>query len=146
MALAALVIALAGAVTGIAALAWNVVTWRRSGFALDVMALDPGLPDIGIAIVNVGRQRCQIRTMSFQQLGETDWHRVVAEGDREPFWLEPSEAVARLMRLVGVTEVPPGTAGKVRAVVLVGRQISYSPPIAVSWTTQPAAVRRHGDE
>lgn len=64
MALAALIVAIIAAVTGIAVLAWEVVSFRASGRKLRVLAGYYGgtLAHVHVEVINVGRRACSGRS------------------------------------------------------------------------------------
>ena len=61
MVVAALVVAIVGAATGLGSLFWQFTTWKRSGWDLNVVAYwDSRRQEITVEITNAGRQECVI--------------------------------------------------------------------------------------
>jgi hypothetical protein len=66
MAVAALVVAIIGAATGLGSLFWQFTTWKRSGWDLDVVAYwDSRRQEIIVEITNAGRQECVISEVRY---------------------------------------------------------------------------------
>jgi hypothetical protein len=66
MAVAALVVAIIGAATGLGSLFWQFTTWKRSGWDLDVVAYwDHRGQEIVVEITNAGRQECVISEVRY---------------------------------------------------------------------------------
>lgn len=61
MTVAALAVAITGAASGLGSLLWQFVTWKRSGWDLDVISYwDYRRQEIVTEITNTGRQECVI--------------------------------------------------------------------------------------
>jgi hypothetical protein len=69
MALAALIVAIIGAATGVVALAWNVATWRRQGPMVTLDAWFSGGNEITATAWNTGRSDAHIAHFSFMWTG-----------------------------------------------------------------------------
>jgi len=66
MAVAALVVAIIAAATGIGSLGWQFMTWRRSGWDLDVTAYwDRRRQEIVVELTNTGRLECTISEVRY---------------------------------------------------------------------------------
>lgn len=66
MAAATLAVAIVGAATGIGSLAWSCVSWRRTGWNLDVdLWWDFHGQLVHVEIVNTGRQECVLSEIRY---------------------------------------------------------------------------------
>jgi hypothetical protein len=66
MAVAALVVAIIAAVTGLGSLFWQFTTWKRSGWNLDVVAYwDIHGQEVVVEVTNTGRQECVISEVRY---------------------------------------------------------------------------------
>jgi hypothetical protein len=66
MVVAALVVAIVGAATGLGSLFWQFTTWKRSGWDLNVVAYwDSRRQEITVEITNTGRQECVISEIRY---------------------------------------------------------------------------------
>lgn len=66
MVVAALIVAIIGAATGLGSLFWQLTTWKRSGWDLNVVAYwDSRKQEITVEITNTGRQECVISEIRY---------------------------------------------------------------------------------
>ena len=108
MALVALIVATVGAVTGIVALAWQVVSFRRSGWRLSVQVLAPDPEKAGesqrpgqlyrvVRITNTGRQAALVSEVMLvaqpekAQGGDSLCHVILHDQHSEPLRVEASQ-------------------------------------------------------
>lgn len=108
MALAALIVAIVGAVTGIVALAWQVISFRRSGWRLRVKVLAPDPEEAGesqrpghlyrvVRITNTGRQAALVSEVMLlaqpekSHGGDSLRHVLLHDQHSEPLRIEASQ-------------------------------------------------------
>ncbi len=144
MALAALIVAIVGAITGIVALAWQVISFRRSGWRLKVDVLAPDPPKGAgesqrpgqlyrvVRITNTGRQAAlvsEVMLVAQPEKSHSDdslCHVILHSQHSEPLRVEASQETY-VKAWIDESDLPPGNI-RIYGYAIAGGRINGSQP------------------